>query len=160
MSAVPVGCANDTTTLYEENTAIISTGNLVTGLGSVPLPPGGTINYTLVPPRAYAGDPAVPVTYLMTVNASFSVSVPPGQLDASELQLNVGGNPAVPNIDRDIFDGSISTLNANADPVVSFSGMVAISKNQSVELLIQRIGGNPAVTWTLEEVSSRSKRLA
>jgi hypothetical protein len=161
MSVVPTGFANDSTSMYEDNTPIITTGNLVSGLGSVPIAPDEAVNYTLVPPRPYAGDPTQPVSYLMTVNVLFAVNVPAGQIDTSEIQINIGGNPTVPVIDRDIFGGQkVYITDSVPDLVYTVCGVVLISKNQSVDMTIERVGGNAAVGWTLVDVSSRSKRLA
>jgi hypothetical protein len=147
--------------MYEDNTPIITTGKLVSGLGAVPIAPDEVINYTLVPPRPYAGDPAQPVSYLMTVNVLFAINVPAGQIDTSEIQINVGGTPTTPVIDRDIFGGQkVYITDSVPDLVFTVSGVVLISKNQSVDMAIERAGGNDAVKWMLVDVSARSKRLA
>jgi hypothetical protein len=90
MSVVPIGCANDTTTMYEEN-AILVYGDLSTGL-SFPDP--------LVPntPRLYsikAGNPLragridrynVSVSFLITV-------VTPSSNPRTLLRMSIGGIP-------------------------------------------------------------------
>jgi hypothetical protein len=161
MSVVPIGCANDAISMYEDNTPIISTGNVLTGLQDTPMPPDTTLDYTEIQARSDdPGDTGI-IVYLVDVTIQFQVESPVGQTDASQIIIIIAGDPDTPNYDRDILREDTARIygGESIKLVQSICGIVKVQKNQQVDIRIARVGGNPAVVWTFQGAWTKYKRL-
>lgn len=160
MSVVPIGCANDTTSMYEDNTPVIS-GSATTGLGDFPLPPDGVLDFNLLRARDYSGDPDALVDYLVDITVLITAVCPPGQTDSSGVILLIAGDPDANDYDRDIVYQGTERITGDGtyELKLQICGIVRIEKTQGVDIRITREGGNPAVVWTCNGAYKKYKRL-
>lgn len=158
MSLVPIGMANDSTAVFEENTAVVS-GPILVGLSSDPLPVDGKLEYTLIDYAFGGGRPIVDL--LIDITILFEIDCPAGEVDNSQLEITLAGNLDRPaNYDRDIISGTYTGFTSGIPTFgTGISGLLKIQYNEKAQIRISRIGGNPAVAMTLTDVYRKFKKL-
>lgn len=159
MSLVPIGCASDRVTMYEENTPVVSITTL-SGLSADPLPPDGTLEYQLIAANTFrTNGPTLDI--LMDVTVDYDVTCPPGEIDNSTFACRISGNLSnSANYSKDVLSSAFGGVSSGITNVLTVTvGLLKIDYNQPVEIRILRQGGNPLVSVSVAQVYSKYKRL-
>jgi len=159
MSGYIPGLASPNISLYEPETPVI-TGTVLENLNTDVLPVNGTVQYTLVN-ASLNPNPATPLTdYLVEATVEFTVTGPPGEIEDSTISMVLSGSLTGPfNFTRDVVGSGYTGYVGNSTEYTAVFGLLRILYNQPIYISIERIGGNPAVTLTINQVFKKIKKL-
>lgn len=159
MSGFIPGLAAPSIPLYENDTPVI-TGEVLDNLQADNLPVDGTLQYTLLNP-INVQNPAPLLDYLVEVILELTVDVPAGEVETSTIEITVSGNFGRPvNFSRDFGTGLYTGYTSGAGTeYLGNIGFLRIFYNEPILIQIKRMGGNPAVTMSLEQIFKKFKRL-
>lgn len=161
MSVVPIGSANETTSMYEDNSPVIQYSTALTLAG--PIPPNAIETVVLgpVPPAGLTG----PSVSFVSLTISFSVDCPVGETDTSTFQVRMYAAPpaeypqppfnATTDVVNSFYTGFDSTTTSW---VISVSGFL-YSTGTVTRLMctVERVKGNDAVEISSTNYTSNLK---
>ena len=161
MSLVPIGCASDRVTMYEENTPVILAKSPSELSFPIALPVDTTV--TKILSNALFQTPVISaITFLMDVTIELTIDVPEGDVETSQIYTRICGDLTNPNplLGRDIVTTQYTGFEDDIEiAYVRICGMLTISSEQPILLSIERAGGNSAVSVNIEYISTSYKRL-
>lgn len=169
MSAVPIGCANDTTPMYETNASVFTSQNPLSTSHPMlaypyPLPVASTLIYTLR--SAPVGNPPPPgfpqgiVTFIVDAIFQLSVTAPPGEDELGLYEIDIGGSAVgttspifhlVSNQQITVEAGGAGTY------YLHVCGFVNVVWSDELRVSITRAVGNPNVTVDLTNLYTKAK---